>query len=215
MSAPAQSSACRRSRGPPRAVIVVAKRGAGPGAGFDRDLEPQLEESLDGLGSCGDPAFTHPPFPRHGNFHTVVIMAWRPSARCSPPKICGPSNGLTSNGESSPPDNHKRWPQRSHNDESIIRVHVCAAVVLLLLSGSKTLASADWLFTPFIGATLAPNAEFSVGDFTETLASASRLEPTPPGWAPASSGSESTSGRRRTSLRSKPVRKTSTSAMAT
>lgn len=50
-----------------------------------------------------------------------------------------------------------------------LRLNVCAAVVLLLLSGSKTLASADWLFTPFIGATLAPNAEFSVGDFTDNL----------------------------------------------
>ena len=47
--------------------------------------------------------------------------------------------------------------------------HVRAAVVLLLLGGSASAASADWLFTPFIGATLAPNAEFSLSDLEDNI----------------------------------------------
>lgn len=47
--------------------------------------------------------------------------------------------------------------------------HICAAVVLLLLGGAANAASADWLFTPFIGATLAPNAEFSLSDLDDNI----------------------------------------------
>jgi opacity protein-like surface antigen len=50
-----------------------------------------------------------------------------------------------------------------------LKMNAWVAVVLLLLSGNSTLAAADWLLTPFIGATLAPNAEFSVGDFTDNI----------------------------------------------
>ena len=50
-----------------------------------------------------------------------------------------------------------------------VKHSVWAGVVLLLLSGSATPASADWMFTPFIGATLAPNAEFSLGDLDDAI----------------------------------------------
>jgi opacity protein-like surface antigen len=49
------------------------------------------------------------------------------------------------------------------------KAHVRAAVVLLLIGGSANPASADWLFTPFIGATLAPNAEFSLSDLDDNI----------------------------------------------
>lgn len=51
----------------------------------------------------------------------------------------------------------------------LVKRSVCAAVVLLLLGGTATSASADWLVTPFIGATLAPNADFSLSDFTDNI----------------------------------------------
>jgi opacity protein-like surface antigen len=50
-----------------------------------------------------------------------------------------------------------------------VKSSVCAAVVLLLLGGSANPASADWLFTPFIGATLAPNARFSLSDLEDNI----------------------------------------------
>lgn len=50
-----------------------------------------------------------------------------------------------------------------------VKSSVCAAVVLLLIGGSASPASADWLITPFIGATLAPNARFSLSDLEDNI----------------------------------------------